>query len=124
MKIIRNEKELIGKTIAFVHMPIFSENITIATQDGCVLVVKQVFDEDTEDIQINIASEHMALRYIERSDDIREQLGALGIFDIETYRIKKEEERLIKQQEYNEKRLKEEFEYYQKLKAKFEKQEV
>lgn len=121
MKIIRNEKELIGKTIAFVHMPIFAENITIATQDGCVLVIEQVYDEDTEDSQINVVSEHMALRYIERNDSIAEKLGELGIFDIETYRKKKQEERLKKEQEYREKKLKEEFELYERLKAKFEK---
>lgn len=120
MKIIRNEKELIGKTIAFAHMAQFAENITIATEDGCVLVVRQVFDEDTEDSEIDVLSEHRALRYIENNDYIRDTLGELGIFDIVSYRKKQLEERARKQKEYEERKLREERELYEKLKAKFE----
>lgn len=120
MKIIRNDKELIGKTIAFAHMAQFAENITLATEDGCVLVVRQTYDEDTDESQIDIISEPRALRYIENNDYIRESLGRLGIFDIETYKKKKEEERLKRMDEYQAKKLKEERELYEKLKAKFE----
>lgn len=120
MKILRSDKELIGKTIAFAHMAQFAENITLATTDGSVLVVRQLFDEDTEDSQIDVIGEHRALRYIENNDYIREQLGELGIFDIAAYREKQLEERLKKQKEFNERKLREERELYEKLKAKFE----
>lgn len=120
MKFIKNEKDLVGKTIAFAHMAPYAENITIATDDGCVLVIRQVYDEDTDDSKINIFSEPMALRYIERCDCVREQLGDLGIFDIEAYKKKKQEEVLRLKQEREVKKLKEERELYEKLKAKFE----
>lgn len=120
MKILKSDTELIGKTIAFAHMAQFAENITLATDDGSVLVVRQIFDEDTEESQIDILNEYIALRYIENNDYVREQLGKLGIFDVETYRKKKEEERLKREQEYKAKKLKEERELYEKLKAKFE----
>lgn len=120
MKIIRSDKELIGKTIAFAHMAQFAENITIATDDGCVLVVRQIFDEDTEESQTDILSEPIVLRYIENTPYLRDTLGELGIFDIEAYRQKKKEERLKREQEYQAKKLKEERELYEKLKDKFE----
>lgn len=120
MKIVRNEKELIGKTIAFTHMARFAENITIATEDGLVLVVTQDFDEDEDESKIDIIGEHRALRYIENTDYVRESLGKLGIFDIESYKKKKEEERLERMKEYQAKKLKEDRELYEKLKAKFE----
>lgn len=120
MKIIRNDKELIGKTIAFAHMAQFAENITLATEDGCVLVLRQLYDGDTDESQIDIISEPRALRYIENNDYVRESLGKLGIFDTETYKQKKEEEKLKRMQEYQAKKLKEERELYEKLKAKFE----
>lgn len=121
MKIVRDGKELIGKTIAFIHMAQFAENITIATEDECVLVVRQTFDEDTEDSQIDILSEARALRYIENNTYVRDTLGELGIFDIAAYRKKQLEERAIKEKEYKARKLKEERELYEKLKAKFEK---
>lgn len=120
MKIIRSDKELIGKTIAFAHMAQFAENITLATEDGCVLVVRQTYDEDADESQIDIISEPRALRYIENNDYVRERLGELGIFDVETYRQKQKEERLKREQEYQAKKLKEERELYEKLKAKFD----
>lgn len=120
MKILKNENELIGKTIAFAHMAAFAEAITLATVDGSVLVVRQTFDEDTDESQIHIRNEHLALRYIENNDYVREQLGVLGIFDIDTYRKKKEEERLKRAEEYKAKKLQEEYELYKKLKSKFE----
>lgn len=120
MKILRNDKELIGKTIAFAHMARFAENITLATEDGCVMVIKQIYDGDTDESKIDIISEPRALHYIENNDYVRESLGWLGIFDIETYKKKKEEERLKHMEEYQAKKLKEERELYEKLKAKFE----
>jgi len=121
MKILRSDKELIGKTIAFSHMAQFAENITIATEDGCVLVVRQNFDEDYDTSEITILNEYRALRYIEDNAYIRDTLGELGIFDIEAYRKKQLEEKARKQKEYEERKLKEERELYERLKAKFEK---
>lgn len=120
MKILRNDKELIGKTIAFAHMAQFADNITIATDDGCVLVVRQIFDEDTEESETDILSEPRALRYIENTPYLRDTLGNLGIFDIEAYKQKKKEERLKLEEEYKARKLKEERELYERLKAKFE----
>lgn len=120
MKIIRSDKELIGKTIAFAHIAQFAENITIATEDGCVVVVQQMIDDDTEDTVTHILSEPRVLKYIESDDYLRVSLGNLGIFDIEAYRKKKKEEQLQREQEYKARKLKEERELYEKLKAKFE----
>lgn len=120
MKILRNDKELIGKTIAFAHMAQFADNITIATEDGCVLVVRQVYDEHCDEGQIEILNEYRALRYIENNTYVRDTLGELGIFDIDSYQKKMMEERLKREQERQAKRLKEEREIYERLKAKFE----
>lgn len=120
MKIIRNDKELIGKTIAFAHIAQFAENITIATEDGCVVVVQQMVDDNTEDVVTHIMGEHKVLKYIEENDYLRTNLGNLGIFDVEAYRKKRQEERLKYIQEIEAKKLKEERELYEKLKAKFE----
>lgn len=121
MKILRSDKELIGKTIAFAHMAQFAENITIATDDGCVLVVRQNYNEDVEGHQVEILSEPRVLRYIENDVYLRNELGKLGIFDIEAYKQKKKEERLKREEEYQARKLKEERELYERLKAKFEK---
>lgn len=120
MKIIRSDKELVGKTIAFAHIATFAENITLATEDGCVLVVTQEFDDDCDECQTMILNEYMALRYIEKSDYVRTKLGRLGLFDVEKYKQKKQEERIKREQELKAKQLKEERELYEKLKAKFE----
>lgn len=120
MKIIRNDKELIGKTIAFAHMAQFAENITIATEDGCVLVARQSYDEDYESGEITILNEYRALRYIENNAYVRDTLGELGIFDIAAYRKKQLEEKARKEKEYQERKLREERALYEKLKAKFE----
>lgn len=120
MKIIKSDKELIGKTIAFAHMAQFAENITIATEDGCLLVARQSYDEDYDSGEITILNEYRALRYIENNAYVREALGELGIFDIAAYRKKQLEERAIKEKEYQERKLREERELYEKLKDKFE----
>lgn len=120
MKIIKDGKELIGKTIAFAHIARFANNITIATNDGCVLVATQDIDEDYDEKVTTILNETMTLHYIENNDYVRDKLGKLGIFDMETYRKKKQEERLKREQEYKARKLKEERELYEKLKAKFE----
>lgn len=120
MKIIKHGNELIGKTIAFAHIARFANNITIATNDGCVLVATQDIDEDYEEKVTIILNEPTALRYIENNNYVRDELGKLGIFDIEAYQKKKMEERLKREQEYKARKLKEERELYEKLKAKFE----
>lgn len=120
MKIVRSGEELNGKTIAFTHIAQFAENITIATEDGRVAVVTQDIDGECDDRQTRILNEYEAICYIENSDYLRNSLGKLGIFDIETYKQKKQEERIKRAEELEARKLKEERELYEKLKVKFE----
>lgn len=119
MKIVRRGEELNGKTIAFTHIAQFAENITIATQDGCIAVITHV-DDECDDRETRLLYEHEAIRYIESSDYLRNSLGKLKIFDLEAYKQKKKEERIKREQEIEARKLKEERELYEKLKAKFE----
>lgn len=121
MKVIRFDNELVGKTIAFAHVAQFAENITIATDDGCVMIITQEIDDEGDDKQTQILNENAALRYIENNDYVRSALGQLGIFDVAAYKKKKQEEIKKKQEELRVRQLKEERELYERLKAKYAK---
>lgn len=122
MKVIKDGKELVGKKIVFSHITTFAENITLATEDGYVIVIRQDVDEEYDERETTILNENRALRYIENDEYLRDSLGKLGMFDIEAYKKKKEEERLKHEEEVKARKLKEERELYEKLKAKFEKE--
>lgn len=122
MKVLTTYEELNGKKIVFSHMAQFAEQITLGTEDGCVLMV--TFDiTDFEERQIRVLSEShvMIVLNSDRGKYLREQLSSLGIFDIEKYKKKKKaiekaekEKRLLEREE----REKNE---YKRLKAKFDK---
>lgn len=121
MKIIEDYRELVGKTIAFAHVAQFAENITIATEDGCVLVVRQDLDEEYgENKETRILWEGQALRYIENSNYLREELGNLGIFDVEAYKDKQAELARKRKEEFAIQQAAKEREQYERLKAKFD----
>lgn len=80
--------------IAFFHTGKFAEYITIATEDGCVAVISQVFIESDLDYrtETDVLSETLALHYIENQQYIREELEKLGVFNVEKYKEKQLEE--------------------------------
>lgn len=121
MEILTDYKDLVGKKIVFSHMPRFAQEITLATEDGCVLMATFDYDDDEEEAKIRIMYPYSVVEVIKRNEWMRNELGALGIFDIETYKKEQEEKRLKEQEEA--KRLIEERDRaeYERLKAKYEK---
>lgn len=94
MKILNHYSELEGKEIAFSHMAQFAEHITLATKDGSVLMATfDITDHDEQEIRVLSPGHVLMVLNSEKGKWIREELGKLGIFDIETYR-KEEAERL------------------------------
>lgn len=121
MKILTEYEDLVGKEIAFSHMGMFSDQITIATKDGCVLMARmEQEDEFGENSRVYILPKIRVMNVIERNEWMREELGKLGIFDLEKYK----EEQRIKREKEKEKRLidreKRERAEYERLKKKFE----
>lgn len=121
MKILKDYKDLVGKKIIFSHMAQFAKQITIATEDGCVLMINMDCDEYEDEKEIKVLCPTKVLNVLNRHKWLREELGKLGIFDIEKY---KEEERLKYEKEKEERRKKQEEKEkaeYERLKLKFEK---
>lgn len=120
MKVLTDYKELVGKEIAFSHMAQFAGEITIATKDGCILMATLDSDDYGEDKEVSIYHELRVMDNLERNGWMREELGKLGIFDLESYK----EEQRIKHEKEKEKRLiereKRERAEYERLKEKFE----
>ncbi|MCA1027009.1 hypothetical protein LCM23_12985 [Cytobacillus kochii] len=120
----KNLPELVGKTIAFTHIAQFAENVTIATEDGCVVVITQDVDEDFgEAKQTRVLFEPHARRYIENHKFLRSELGKLGIFNIEVYKKEQEELERKRREKLRIKKEKDERELFEKLKAKYETKE-
>lgn len=127
MEILTDYKELNGKKIIFNHMAQFADQITIATEDGCILMVTRHsdeefgLDEDYGALQFYVYPKGRVLAVLHQTEWLRKELGALGIFDIDKYneeqRIKEEKDKLERQA----KREKREKEEYERLKSKFEK---
>lgn len=123
MKILTKYEELVGKTIALTHMAQFAENITIATEDGCVLVATQNLDEEYgERKETRVLWEPHAIRYIEENRYLREELTKLGIFDINAYKEKQAKLERERKEKFVMEQAKREREQYERLKAKFEKE--
>jgi hypothetical protein len=125
MNILRDYNSLVGKVIVFSHMARYAEQITLATEDGCVLMARHGFDEDADDgggesiIVVLTPAEVMRVLNSDRGRFIREQLGMLGIFDMDEYKRQEEEKyRLMREEQ---KRLDEERELatYKRLKEKY-----
>lgn len=120
MKILIDYKELVGKKIAFSHMAEFADQITLATEDGCVLMANmEYYDED--DLRVKVLYPHAVLRVLHGHEWMRKELGKLGIFDIEKYNEEQRIEQERKKEEFRKKQEKKEREEYERLKAKFEK---
>lgn len=118
MKVITDYTQLVEKTIAFAHIAQFSEQITIATTDKEVFMAAPTLDDDG-DIQILNYHESSVVKAIQESEYLQKELGSLGIFDLESYRLKKEKERKIALAKYQEEKEEKERRQYEKLKAKF-----
>jgi len=118
MKILKHV-DLIGKKIIFSYMT--KDGFILATEDGCMFMTSYFYDEYVDDISIRTASPREVLDMLHKRDWIRNELGMLGVFDIEKY----EEEQRIKrekiQEELARKKEEKEFVEYLRLKEKFEK---
>lgn len=118
MKILTEYNELVGKKIAFSHMAEFAEQITLATEDGCILMAKM--EDCIDDTRIKVLYPHQVIRVLEKNEWLRKELGNLGIFDIDKYneeqRVKREKEK----EEFRKRQEEKEREEYERLKAKFE----
>jgi|GEM_PF-4103104 len=79
------------------------------------------YDEMAEESRVRVMYPHSVIRVLNEQEWIRNELGRLGIFDIEKY---KEEQRIKQEKEKEEYRKKQEVKEraeYERLKAKFEK---
>ena len=121
MKILTNYNELVGKKIAFVNMARFADQITLATEDGCLLMVTVDGDGD-EDKEVRVYSEISTLRELknDRNDWMRKDLAKLGIFDMDEYIQEQKEIRERKQLEFKKEQERKEYEKYLQLKEKYE----
>lgn len=120
MQILTNYSDLIGKKIVFSHMAQFAEQITLATEDGSVLMATFDIVDDGEQ-HIRVLSTRHAMRVL-KSDNkewMRKELSDLGVFNLEEYQKEqdeiKEREREKRSRENEEKERKE----YERLKGKF-----
>lgn len=109
MNILTNYPGLVGKTIAFAHMAQFADKITLATTDGHVLMATIECDEYEDKKEVHIYREHRVLAELDKNAWLREQLGALGIFDLVAY---KEQERLRMEKEQEERAKRKEADEY------------
>lgn len=117
MYFIDNEKDLIGKKIAFTHMATYAEAITIVTEDKGIFVC----DKDEEEIMVYM--EHQAKPYILGQSYIRKELNKLGIItdeDIQEYERKQEEDRRIYLENEKKRQAENEYNFYLRLKKKYE----
>lgn len=119
MKILENYNDLVGKKIVFSHMAQFADQITLATEDGCVLMATMEQDDFEGSNEIRILYPHAVLNVLHKHEWMRKELGELGIFDVQKYeeeqRVKREKEK----EEYRKKKEQKDREEYQRLKAKF-----
>lgn len=121
MEILTDYKDLVGKKIVFSHMAQFAEQITLATEDGYVLMATFEYDDLAEESRVKVMYPHSVIRVLNGQEWIRNELGRLGIFDIEKY---KEEQRIKQEKEKEEYLIKleeKERAEYKRLKAKYEK---
>ena len=126
MEILENYPALVGKTIAFSWMAQFSNTIVFATTENEVLIAKFSIDYDNDESeQIEILGKARAIHYLnsDKGKWPREQLGKLGIFDIEDFK-KREAEKFEKEKAARAIKLEEKERHeYERLKAKFENKE-
>lgn len=120
MEILTKYDDLVGKKIAFSHMAQFAEQITIATEDGCVLMVTTDGDGDFERKEIRVLAKHSVMAVLNDNEWMRKELAKLGIFDMERYKEEQRIKREKEQEEYRRQKEARERETYEKLKAKFE----
>jgi hypothetical protein len=119
MKVLKDYKQLEGKTISFSHMAQFAEQITLVTTDDEVLMA--TFEGMSEDdLEIRVFGLHNVISVIQRDKYIREELSKLGVFDLEEWKQAQAEKQ--RQEEENRKKAQEERDKkeYERLKAKFE----
>lgn len=123
MYFMDNEKELIGKEIAFTQMAQFAQAITIATKDKGILIVEQYTDEDEGDTSIQVYPKKKARAYLAKNEYLRNKLHEAGVITDDDVAEFDEEERQKFEREREARRLlkeRQEKEAYERLKAKFE----
>lgn len=124
MYFITKEKDLVGKTIAFIHCAQFAEEITLATTDGGILMVQQT--GGVEESEIQVFHEHQAefrLFVSGRNEWLVDELKKIGVIGKDEYQKRCEARKLkIEQEEKKREEYREQHERdeYFRLKAKFE----
>lgn len=124
MKVITNVKELFGKKIAYIHTARYFDCIVIVTEDKEIFMCRSYIDEEEDCIATEILPESQVLKIASTYNFLREEMLKLGVFDVEDYILKRQEEFKKKQQERKAKELERERALYEQLKAKFESNEV
>lgn len=109
MEILTNHADLVGKKIVFSYNT--KNNFILATEDGCILMTTYTHDDWVDNVSIRVAPPREVIDILHRRGWLRNELGKLGIFDLEKY----EEEQKIKKEKEQE-----EFAEYLRLKEKFE----
>jgi len=121
MKVLEDYEKLVGKTIAYVNMAQFADQITIATTDGEVLMAEMILQgEWGDEKEIVILSEDRVLNRLHTNPYIRKKLHELGIFDLEAYERQRQKELEEERRRLREQQEKREYEEYLRLKKKFE----
>lgn len=120
MKILNNYEDLVGKTIAFSHMAQFAEHITIATEDGCVLMATTEYAGDFERKETRVLSKHSVINLLDNDDWMREELSELGIFDMGQYKEQQRIKREKELEEYRKQQKERDRKTYERLKLIFE----
>lgn len=120
MKIIRDTQDLVGRKIAFIYNARYFDGVVIATEDKELCIVKSYLSDDSDDIETQVLTEVQCLKEISNNTFLRNSLSDLGLFDIEEYNRKRQEEFKRREEERKARELKRERELYERLKAKFE----
>lgn len=120
MEILTDYNDLVDKKIVFAHMAQFAEQITIATEDGSVLMVDMAYEDD-ECQEVNVYAEHRVLGVLksDRGKWMRDELSKLGIFDLEQYRKEQEELRIMQQEERKKQQDERDYKRYLELNERF-----
>ncbi len=119
MEILTDYNDLIGKKIVFCHMAQFAEQITLATEDGCILMATMDVGEFEESKEVRVLYPHRVLQILNQHEWLRNELGKLGVFDVAKYEEEQRIEREKRQTELQKRKEEKERQEYERLKTKY-----
>jgi hypothetical protein len=120
MKVITDYEQLVGKTISFVHMAQFADQITIATTDKEVLMATFDFDEFEGESEIRVLNKHQVIKAIQDNVYLQKELDKLGIFNLEEFKKEQEKKQREEMELYKKQQEEKERKLLAELKAKYE----